>query len=137
MRCCDEGASASTEMVLLTPVLLVLLAFVVFAGRTGGIQQQVLAAADEGARAASLRAAPDAGRAAADTAVESNLADAGVACRDLGVDVDTSAFRRGGHVTVAVRCEIGLDDLAFAGLPGVRTYRGSATEVIDLFRGGG
>lgn len=34
-----EAASLSTEVVLLTPVLLALLAFVVFAGRVGGIRQ--------------------------------------------------------------------------------------------------
>lgn len=128
--------SVSTELVLITPVLLVLLGFVVFAGRLGGVQQRVLSAADEGARAASLRGDPDAGQTAATAAVEANLGDAGVECVDLSVAVDTSAFRRGGHVTVTVRCAVGLDDVVFAGLPGSRQYEASASEVIDLYRGG-
>lgn len=126
----------TTELVLITPILLLLLGFVMFTGRLGGVQQQVLSAADEAARAASLRGDPDAARSAAMTTVEANLADAGVACRELTVDVDTDEFRRGGHVTVALSCAIGLDDLAFTGLPGTRSYEASATEVIDLRRGG-
>lgn len=128
--------SVTTELVLLTPILLVLLGFVVFAGRLGTVQQQVLAAADEGARAASLRGDPDAGRAAGITAVDSNLADAGVECAGLTVEVDTDFFHRGGAVTVTVRCDVGLDDVVFAGMPGTRQYEASATEVIDLHRGG-
>lgn len=136
MRWRIADGSVATELILLTPVLLVLLGFVVFAGRLGGVQQRVLSAADEGARAASLRGDPDAGRSAAVAAVEANLVDAGVECADLMVEVDTDDFRRGGHVTVTVRCAVGLGDVVFAGLPGSREYEASATEVIDLWRGG-
>lgn len=136
MRWRRADGSVTTELVLLTPILLVLLGFVVFAGRLGGVQQRVLAAADEGARAASLRGDPDAGRSVAISAVEANLADAGVECVDLSVEVGTDDFRRGGQVTVTVRCAVGLDDVVFAGLPGSRVYEASATEVIDLWRGG-
>lgn len=136
MRWRREDGSLSTELVLVTPVLLVLLGLVVFAGRLGGVQQRVVSAADQAARTASLRGDPDAGRAAALASVESNLGDAGVECIDLAVDVDTDSFQRGGHVTVTVTCMVGLDDVVFAGLPGTRQYQASATEVIDLFRGG-
>ena len=136
MRWQRADGSVTTELVLLTPILLVLLGFVVFAGRLGGVQQRVLSAADEAARAASLRADAEAGRSAAITAVEANLGDAGVECVDLAVEVDTGEFRRGGQVTVTVRCAVGLDDVVFAGLPGSRSYEASATEVIDLWRGG-
>jgi len=136
MRWRAADGSVSTELVLLTPILLVLLGFVVFAGRLGGVQQRVLSAADEGARAASLRGEADAGRSAAIAAVEANLGDAGLECVDLAVEVDTGDFRRGGHVTVTVRCAVGLDDVVFAGLPGSRAYKASSTEIIDLWRGG-
>jgi len=136
MRWRATDGSVTTELVLLTPILLVLLGFVVFAGRLGGVQQRVLSAADEGARAASLRGNPEAGRSAAIVAVEANLGDAGLECVDLTVEVGTDDFRRGGHVTVTVRCALGLDDVVFAGLPGSRQYQASVTEVIDLWRGG-
>jgi Flp pilus assembly protein TadG len=136
MRWRPADGSVTTELVLITPILLVLLGFVMFAGRLGGVQQRVLSAADEGARAASLRGDPDAGRSAAIDAVETNLGDAGVECLDLMVEVGTDDFARGGQVTVTVRCAVGLDDVVFAGLPGSRAYEASATEVIDLWRGG-
>lgn len=132
----DDRGSVTTELVLVTPVLLLLLAFVVFAGRVGGVQQQVLAAVDEAARAASLRGDADAASAAAAAAAADNLTDAGVSCTDLAVEVDTADFRRGGHVTVTMDCTIGLDDVVFAGLPGTRTSQATATEVVDRLRGG-
>ena len=137
MRRAGAEGSVTTELVLLTPVLLLLLGFVVLAGRVGEVQQQVLAAADEGARAASLRADAAAGRAAATARIQDNLADAGVTCAGLTVAVDTSSFHRGGRVGVTVRCSIGLGDVAFAGLPGSRSYEATAVEVIDTYRGGG
>lgn len=134
MTSSGEHGSVTTEMVLLTPVLLVLLAFVVFAGRVGGIQQQVIAAVDQAARAASLIGAPTAAEQAAVDTVMQNLDDAGVACRALNVEVDTAAFHRGGHVSVSATCAIGLDDVVFAGLPGQRSFTAVATEVIDVYR---
>ena len=131
-----EDGSATTELVLLTPVLLLLLAFVVFTGRVSDAEQRVLAAADEAARAASLWRDAATAEIAATEAAGVNLANAGVSCEDLTVDVDTSAFRRGGYVSVTVMCGVGLDDVAFAGVPGERRLTATATEVIDTFRGG-
>lgn len=130
----EDAASVATEMVLLTPVLLVLLGFVVFAGRVGGIQQQVIAAVDQAARAASLVATPEAAQQSAARTVEANLGDAGFACRELVVQVDTTTFGRGGHVSVTATCGIGLDDVVFAGLPGRRSFTATATEIIDRHR---
>lgn len=137
MRWHSDRGSATTELVLVTPILLALLGLVVFAGRVGGIEQQVLAAADEAARAATLQGGPDLARAAAVTTVEDNLGDAGVSCRDLTVSVDTDGLRPGGYVTVTVRCTVGLDDVVFAGMPGARSYEASASEVVDRWRGSG
>lgn len=136
MRARREGGSVTTEVVLLTPVLLTLLAFVVFAGRVGGVQQQVIAAVDEAARAASLAGTADVAEQQAAQVVEANLDGAGVECSHLTVDVDTTHFRRGGHVAVTATCAIGLGDFAFAGLPGQRTFTASMTEVVDRYRGG-
>lgn len=131
-----ETGSVTTEVVLLTPVLLTLLAFVVLAGRVGGVQQQVIAAVDEAARAATLAGTADAAHLRAAEVVGANLGGAGIECSPLTVEVDTANFRRGGHVAVAATCEIGLGDFAFAGLPGQRTFTASAIEVIDRYRGG-
>ncbi|HEX9888548.1 MAG TPA: TadE/TadG family type IV pilus assembly protein [Nitriliruptorales bacterium] len=124
----------TTELVLLTPVVLLLLGFVVLAGRVGGIEQQLLTAADEAARAGSIRAHPDAAAVDARTVAAANLTDAGVSCAQLDVDVDLTSFHRGGHITVDVTCTVALADVAFAGLPGQRTVSATATEVIDRLR---
>lgn len=97
----------------------------------------MIAAVEEAARAASLVGTPEAAQQVAEQTVASNLADAGLACRDLAVQVDTASFQPAGHVTVTATCAIGLDDVAFAGLPGQRSFTATATEVIDRYRGGG
>ena len=53
-----ERGSITTEVVLLTPVLMLLLAFVVMTGRVGVASGAVTDAAHQAARAASLRAGP-------------------------------------------------------------------------------
>ena len=132
-----EHGSITTEVVLLTPVLMLLLAFVVMTGRVGEASGAVTDAAHQAARAASLRGAPVEAAADAESTAAANLASAGIACADFAVEVDTSRFARGGEVAVTVTCTTALDDLAFAGLPGSRTLSARAVEVIDVYRGGG
>lgn len=131
----QEG-SVTTEVVLITPVLLLLLAFVVMAGRLGEVRGAVVHAAQQAARAASMRAAAPTAEADARATTSADLAKLGVACAELAVEVDTSRFRRGGDVAVTVICTVDLSDVAFAGLPGSRTFTAQAVEIIDVFRGG-
>lgn len=133
----DERGSITTEVVLLTPVLMLLLAFVVMTGRVGVASGAVTDAAHQAARAASLRASPAEAAADAETTAAANLSSAGVSCAELAVEVDTSRFARGGDVAVSLTCTADLGDLAFVGLPGSRTLSARAVEVIDVYRGGG
>jgi Flp pilus assembly protein TadG len=132
-----EEGTMTTELVLIVPVLLVLLGFVVMTGRIGQASTNVDHAAHQAARAASLVGTADSARLDAVQTATANLDDLGIGCRDLVVEVDTSRFEPGGHVGVSVTCTVDLKDLAFAGLPGQRTLRGEAVEVIDRFRGVG
>jgi Flp pilus assembly protein TadG len=101
-----ERGSVAVEVAVLAPAFVALLLLVVFAGRVAHADAQVQRASSEAARAASLRQSPfTASDAAADTAA-SNLLASGFICRDLATDVDTTAFRPGGTVTVTVRCVI-------------------------------
>lgn len=129
----DDG-SMSTELVLLTPVLLVLLGFVVMTGRIGEVDGAVRHAAQQAARAASLGTAAGAQTAAESTA-QANLDALGVGCANLDVAVDTASFEPGGLVSVAVTCSVELGDIAFSGLPGHRSMRAEAVEVVDRYRG--
>ena len=129
-----ETGSAAVELVLLTPVLIVLMLFVVFLGRLASARADVDAAARDGARAASLARSPaTAARDGAD-AVEATLAGEGVTCRTLSVSVDTASFRPGASVAATVTCAVDLGDLTSLGLPGTRTVSATFAEPVDLFR---
>lgn len=129
-----ERGGVTIEVVLLTPVLLALIAFVVFAGRIGQVSGQVRAAAEQAARTASLHGGVDGAVVAAEDTAAANLADDEVPCASVEVVVDTARFRRGGEVGVTVACQLEVGELVFAGLPGQRTVSASAREVIDTFR---
>ncbi|MCU1386765.1 MAG: Flp pilus assembly protein TadG [Ilumatobacteraceae bacterium] len=129
----DHG-SASVELVILAPVLVVLILFVVFVGRAGGAVEQVRHAADAGARAASLVARPFMD-AAARQAVADDLGANGSNCASTsvsvgrfdGVDVDS--------VTVTVSCTSNTNGLRLLAAS-ARTLTASSTEVIDRYRAG-
>ena len=127
--------SVSVEVAVIAPAFVFLMLLVVFAGKVSEADGNVERAAAEGARAASLRQHP--GNAATDarSAVEANLATAGVSCSTLEAIVDTSDFEPGGTVTVTVECTASMADVTLLGVPGTRTFTATATEVIDTYRG--
>lgn len=130
----DDRGSATAEMALLTPLLVVMLLFVVFCGRVAASKLRLDDAAHQAARAASLArtltAAHDDARATAQAA----LADAGITCQSLAVTVTTSGLRPGSTVTVDVRCTVGLSDLALLGVPGSTTLSASFASPVDTYR---
>lgn len=130
-----ERGSATLELVLVTPVLLLMLLFVVFLGRLGEARNDVDRAARDAARAASIaRSAGEADLAGRDAA-RSTLAAGGVSCRRLDVAVDTSQFSAGGEVSTTVTCTVDLADVAALKVPGSETLTASFTEPVDAYRG--
>lgn len=130
-----QRGAAAVELVLVTPVLIVLLLFVVAGGRLADARAQVDAAARDAARAGtqarSAAGAERAGAAAADT----RLRDAGVECRSLAVQVDTTGFAAGGTVAATVTCTVELGDLTLLAVPGTRVVTATAAEPVDVYRG--
>ncbi len=111
-----ERGSASVEIVLLTPLLVVLVGVAFFAGRLALARQVV----DDAARSA-LQAAvmtPDKWDAAAmaKSTAREVLGSAGL-CSTEGTDNDTARFTAGGTVSVTVTCTVRLPTLAFLQLP--------------------
>jgi Flp pilus assembly protein TadG len=129
----DRG-SATVEMVLLTPVLVALVLFVLFAGRAGTTVEQLRHAADQGARAASLVSAPRQW-AAAEAAVFDDLERNGVGCVRATVRLTAGRLGRTSTVRVTVTCTIDTSSTSLLGLD-VRTVEASSTEAIDVHRGG-
>lgn len=130
----EDRGSAAVEMVLLTPLLVMLLLFVVHVGRAGAGVDAVRHAADQGARAASLVSEPRM-RAVAESAVVADLARSERSCARISVSTDRFSTGNTQWVTVRVSCSTSSLGLGLLGV-GSTALSASSTEVIDRFRGG-
>ncbi|MDQ1368979.1 MAG: hypothetical protein QOF20_1332, partial [Acidimicrobiaceae bacterium] len=110
------------ELVLITPVLLVLMMFALVAGRFSLARNQVTEAARDAAREASTW--PTA-QAATNAGVHRGLdsLNAGrVSCQAPQVVIDVSRLRPGGEVVADVSCTVALDDVLGLRIAGARTF---------------
>jgi Flp pilus assembly protein TadG len=127
----DYG-SASTELVLLTPLLVLVLLVAVALGRMASARIRVDDAAHQAARAATLaRTTTQAQRQARSTA-DAALAASGTSCAHVIVTTDAGNLIPGALVHVKVVCTA---DLGLSGLPAHLAVTRTAVSVIDAFRG--
>jgi Flp pilus assembly protein TadG len=133
----DQG-SATLELVILTPAVLVLLGLAIAAGRieiAGGEVEQAAAAA---AREASIARTELTARTAATETARGSLQNQGVTCGVLEVVVDSAGFGVTvgvpAQVQVGVACTVELSDLAVPGMPGTRTLRARVASPLDRYR---
>jgi hypothetical protein len=134
VRARDERGSLVVELVVLTPVLVVvLLASLVF-GRVTESRQQVVEAARAGAEAAAVL--PTVGTAQWVGSINAviDLLGRSHTCAHASITIDTSHFVPGGYVTAHVSCVVLLSDIGFPGLPGSTTVTASSTAPLDPFR---
>ena len=129
-----EAGSVATELVLLTPLLLLMLLFVVALGRTVSARLEVDGAAAQAARAASIARDPATATAMAQHAATTALGSDGVTCAGLTVTTDTADFAPGGQVQVTVTCHVNLADLVGLRLPASQAISSTASSVIDVYR---
>lgn len=129
-----DSGSVATELVLLTPLLLLMLLFVVALGRTVSARLEVDGAAAQAARAASIARDPGNAIAMAQQAATTALGSDHVTCGDLTVATDTADFAPGGEVSVTVTCHVDLADLVGLRLPASQAISSTATSVIDVYR---
>jgi Flp pilus assembly protein TadG len=130
-----DAGSSTAQMALLTPLLVMLLLFVVLCGRLAGAQIDVDAAASSAARSGSIARSQGAAMADAEQAARDNLTARGISCESTDVTVSTGGLRPGGAVTVTVSCRVRLADLSLLSVPGSRVVRSSATSPIDQWTG--
>ena len=130
----DERGAVATELVLLTPLLIVMLLFVVALGRLAGARINVDGAAAQAARAASIATTPGGATAAAQQSAAAALGSDHVTCATLQVATDTARFAPGGSVTVTVTCAVALSDLTGLRLPVTERVSSTAASVIDTYR---
>jgi Flp pilus assembly protein TadG len=130
----DDQGSVALELTLLTPLLLLLLVFVVALGRLAEARQQVDDAASQAARAATVAASVSNANGTAQQAATASLASDRITCSHLSVTTNTSSFVPGGDVQVKVSCTVSLSDLSLLHLPGSETVSDVATSPVDQFR---
>jgi hypothetical protein len=121
------------ELVLLTPVFVILLLFVVAAGRLAVARNQLEEAARDAARQASLGRSPADGRDQGAARARADLAGP-LGCRNPVVVIDTSRLRPGGEVVADVRCTVRLSDLVGLRMGPSRDMHATAVAVVDRFR---
>jgi hypothetical protein len=131
--------SVSVELAILLPIFLLLLALATVIGRLAIAANAVTIAAHDAARAASISREADTAHDRAVGVAHTTLADQGLHCEELAIQVDTSGFARPpgipATVEVTIVCEVALRDIAFAGLPGSRQISVSFVSPIDTWRG--
>ena len=130
----DESGSVAAELVLLTPLLILMLLFVVALGRLSGARLEVDGAAAQAARAASIARDPGTAVVMATQTATAALGSDHVTCGQLTVSTDTALFVPGGSVAVTVTCHVALSDLTGLRLPASESVTSRATAVIDTFR---
>jgi Flp pilus assembly protein TadG len=133
-----DGGSASVELVILAPGLLMFLLLAIYAGRVAMARQSVHAAAADAARSASLARTEAVASGRATSAAEATLAAEGLRCAATRVELDTSAFRTtvgtAAMVSATVRCTVDLTDLVVPGVPGRRELTATVTSPLDTYR---
>ncbi len=132
----DERGAAASTLIMMMPIWLMLLWFAVLAGRMVNTQQEIVSAARDGSRAASVQGTPTNATTAATAAVQESLRGAGLACKDLNVGVSVARFAAGGQVEVTVSCQVNIADVTTLWAPGSRTFTESSTAYVDTYRGG-
>lgn len=133
-----NAGSASLELVIWAPVLLLLAAVIVVAGRIAQASQAVEVAAAEAARAASAASTRAQATTRAEAAAAAALSSAGLRCASTTVTIDTSEWSRPAgtpaRVTAGIACQLGLSDLSLPGLPGTKNVSATASSALDSYR---
>jgi Flp pilus assembly protein TadG len=129
-----ERGSATAELVLLTPLLILFVLFIVGLGRLAHARAMVNDAAAQAARAATLQyLSPGQAATAAQQTAADALASAGLACGSQSASVDTASDHPGGTITVILTCQVNLASVTAAGFPGSTTLRATFTSPIDTY----
>lgn len=130
----EDRGSASSEIVLFTPLLVMLLVFVAVVVHRGvDARLRINDVAHQAARAASLERTSTRAASQARSTATAALAAAGVACQSVTVDVAAAGLRPGGTVTVTVSCEVDLGDALVLGA-GRKRLSATAIEPVDTWR---
>lgn len=126
-----ERGTMAVEMVILTPVLMMLVLLIVAAGRYVSIRGDVEATARDAARAASLEDSHAQASGIAHQVVQKSL-ESDTNC--TAVSLDTATWHPAGSATVRMRCEVSYEGLGLIGLPGSIDINVDSSAPLDPYR---
>lgn len=133
-----EEGSSSVSFVIIAPAIVLVIGFLIFAGRVSIAGNVVESAASAASRDASLARTQEGAQANAQAAARRVLAEQGTNCASINVDVDTSGLRAPlgqlGTVRATVTCIANLSDIGIPGIPGTKTLTSSASSPVDAYR---
>jgi hypothetical protein len=134
----DDRGSATLELLILAPALLLTIAAAAIGMRIAIAGGAVEAASYDAARAASISRDDDTGYTNALTSAQTTLSQQGLHCSRLTVTVDTSGFAvpvgQPANVIATVTCVVNLADITAAGMPGSKTMTSTTVSPIDRYR---
>ena len=128
----SQRGSVTVELVLLTPLLMILVLFGIYAGRASEALIQVRNAADQAARAASKGSRSQIQSTAIQIAARA-LKMSGTSCTKTNIETTVISQGQDLAVSVTVSCEIKSQDLSLLGTR-PRVVSASSVEVIDRWR---
>lgn len=138
LRAAGDRGSATLELLVLAPALLLTIAAAAIGMRIEIAGGAVEAASYDAARAASI--SRDAGTAYTNafTSAQSTLSQQGLHCSRLTVTVDTSGFSvpvgQPANVVASVTCVVNLSDITAPGMPGSKTMTSTSISPLDRYR---
>ncbi|RKN11574.1 TadE/TadG family type IV pilus assembly protein [Streptomyces radicis] len=130
----NDAGTATVELVLVTPLLVLLALLAVGFGRVTDARVRVEDAAHHAARAASLTHTTAQAEQAARSAAASALDASGASCASHAVALRHQRLAPGSTVTATVSCHSDLNDLLGTGLPGNVTLSAASTSPVDTYR---
>ncbi len=129
-----QGGGLTVEMVVLTPLLVLVIMMMVAFGRleraAGEVTDATRAAAEAGVVWTTPAQATDA---AQQTAAEALDGD-GVTCSPFATSLDTSHWGPGGSVTATVTCTVSFSAVVFPGIPGSLMLTRHVSAPIETYR---
>jgi Flp pilus assembly protein TadG len=128
----SQRGSVTVELVLLTPLLMILVLFGIYAGRASESLIQVRNAADQAARAAS-KGSRSQMQSTAKQIADRALNISGTSCTKTNIETTVISQGQDLAVLVKVSCEIKSQDLSLLGTR-PRVVSASSVEVIDRWR---
>lgn len=134
----DQRGNIAAEVVIWAPILVLLIALLIVAGRTIHADNATQNAALSAARNASLSRDAQTAQDNAEAAARRAMANAGTPCLQLEVVIDTSGLNAPigttGIVSARVTCTVNLADVTVPGIPGTRQMTSTETSPVDAYR---